>query len=1008
MLRHWYFWVLLPLVFTAAPRANCGAEGPDEAGGSEFDRRVAPLLAAVCLDCHQGPQPEGGLDLSRREAALAGGDSGPPIVAGKPAESLMWQRIESGEMPPKHKLSDSEKQLLRGWIERGARWGADPIDPFRFGTARRAGRDWWSLQPLAQVAVPEVRHADRVRNPIDAFLLQALEAQGLEFSPDAEPRVLVRRLSFDLLGLPPDPEEVERFRRQPTEEAYSQLVDRLLDSPHYGERWGRHWLDVARFGESDGFERNNPRHTLWPYRDWVIQALNEDLPYDQFARWQIAGDVLSGGSADGLAAAGFLVAGVHNTVVGSSESMRRQAREDELEEIVGTLGQTFLGLTFNCGRCHDHKFDPIQQAEYYRLTAAIGGVNHGEREVPSPEAREQLLAVRRELGQLAESIRRLEQPARRQVLEDRQAGRASAPPPPAALAHWEFDGDLRDSIGSLHGKPVAGARLADGALLLDGTGYVETPPLANDLGEKTLEAWVELDNLDQRGGAAISVQTRDGNLFDAIVFGEREARHWMAGSEFFRRTASFEGTEEHRASPQSVHVAIVYQRDGTIRGYRDGVPYGKSYQSAGLRDFSAGTTNVVFGLRHAPPGGNKHLTGKLLRARLYDRALSAEQIAASHASAGGHVTEAELVERLGAEERAERQALRERRKQLLDREQQLAMLEKLRIYTVDSRQPPATYLLHRGNVMDRGEVVEPGGVAAVSGVDAEFHLPPDATDAERRKRLAMWITDRKNGLFARVIVNRVWHYHFGTGLVETPNDLGFNGGRPSHPELLDWLAARLIQDGYRLKPLHRLIVQSTAWRQASAWRADAHRVDAGNRLLWRFSPRRMEAEVVRDSMLQISGRLNPRRGGPGFQDVTITPNNGTTYYDPIDREDEALNRRTVYRFWPRGGRSALLDTFDCPDPSTTAPRRSATTTPLQALSLLNNPLVLRMSDHLGRRLEREAGQPPEAQVERAFDLVYNRPPDDEELRLAAELIRQHGASTLARALFNSNEFVIIE
>jgi hypothetical protein len=310
--------------------------------------------------------------------------------------------------------------------------------------------------------------------------------------------------------------------------------------------------------------------------------------------------------------------------------------------------------------------------------------------------------------------------------------------------------------------------------------------------------------------------------------------------------------------------------------------------------------------------------------------------------------------------------------------------------------------------MNPGRPLAPGGISAIGGLEADFALPTDAPDAARRKALADWIADRHNPLLARVIVNRLWHHHFGTGIVDTPNDFGFNGGRPSHPQLLDWLAGELIRHDFRLKPIHRLIVSSAAYRQASHSNQAAMSVDAGNRLLWHFPPRRMEAEVLRDSLLAVSGRLNRRPGGPGFLDVKITPNNGTTYYLPIDRDDEELDRRTVYRFWPRGERSALLDTFDCPDPCSTAPRRSVTTTPLQALSLLNNAFVLRMADHFAQCVKEQAGADSERQVQRAYALVYQRSPDEEELRLASQLVRRHGVASLARALFNSNEFVVIE
>ncbi|MFO0889975.1 MAG: PSD1 and planctomycete cytochrome C domain-containing protein [Isosphaeraceae bacterium] len=489
---------------------------------------MAPILASRCLDCHGGATPKGGLDLSRPDGVLKGGESGAAVVAGKLEESPLWQRVEADEMPPKRPLPAVEKATLRRWLEGGASWGTAPIDRFAYSTETRAGRDWWSLGPIRRPEPPDVRDASWPRNPIDRFVLARLEAKGLEPSREADRHTLARRLSFDLLGLPPDDDSVRTFVRQPESSAYEAMVDRLLASPHLGERWARHWLDVIRYGESDGFERNTPRRSSWPYRDWVIRALNADLPYDRFCRLQLAGDLLDAGNPDSVAATGFLVAGIHNTVVAQNDMARQIARQDELEDLIGSVGQTFLGLTVNCGRCHDHKFDPVDQRDYYRLASALSGVQHGEREL-------------------------------------RLSGRGAT-----------------------------------------------------------------------------------------------------------------------------------------------------------------------------------------------------------------------------------------------------------KVYTCLAQQPAPTRLLKRGQVTTPAEPVAPGAIQSVAfaGPAADFGMPADAPEGERRRRLAEWVAHPANPLFARVIVNRLWHHHFGVGLVETPNDFGFNGGRPSHPELLDWLAAELIARGFRLKEIHRLIVTSATYRQA--------------------------------------------------------------------------------------------------------------------------------------------------------------------------------------------------
>ncbi|HZY88095.1 MAG TPA: DUF1553 domain-containing protein, partial [Gemmataceae bacterium] len=492
--------------------------------------------------------------------------------------------------------------------------------------------------------------------------------------------------------------------------------------------------------------------------------------------------------------------------------------------------------------------------------------------------------------------------------------------------------------------------------------------------------------------------------FDAIVFGEIDAGRWMAGSENFVRTRSFGGPAETEADRGPVHVAVVYAEDGTVSAYRDGRPYGAPYKSTGPRTFKAGEAEVVFGLRHSPAGGNRLLAGVIRRAQLYDRALGPAEVAAS--AAAGQVGPDEIAARLPEGRRARYAGL------LAAARAQRELLARLpaKVYAVAPRQPEVAHVLLRGDPARPGAVVTAGGVRAVGGPGADFGLPPDAPEAECRRRLAAWVTHPKNPLFARVIVNRLWHHHFGVGLVDTPNDFGFNGGRPSHPELLDWLAAELAAGGWRLKRLHRLMVTSAAYRQASAWDGRAARIDAGDRLLWRKAPRRLEAEAVRDAALHVAGRLDLRMGGPGFQDTrqVRAPGTSAILYLPADGDGEGPRRRSLYRVWSRGGRDRLLDVFDCPDPSATAPSRAVTTTPLQALALLNNALVLRTARDFAERLEREAGGDVGRQVRRAYLLAYGRPPNAAEAELATRAVRAHGLAVLARAIFNSNEFLSVD
>jgi hypothetical protein len=846
-----------------------------------------------------------------------------------------------------------------------------------------------------------VKSTSWVRNPIDDFVLARLEASKLPPSPEADKRTLIRRLYFDLLGLPPGPEEVEDFLKDTAPDSYEKLVDRLLASPRYGERWARHWLDVARFGESDGFERDLPRFRAWPYRDWVINALNRDVPYPEFVTLQLAGDILRPGDPEALAATGFLVAGPHDVVVPVGQAMRDTMRQDELEDVIGTVAQSFLGLTVNCARCHDHKFDPIPQKDYYQLASALSGVGHGERALPSGGDADRMARLRLELERLHERIASLEREAKKAILAERGKKAVVLPAP---LAEWDFRAGLADRRGGMSGQLHGSARLERDGLRLDGRGYA-TAPLKADLREKTLEAWVRLDNLTQRGGGVLGVQTPDGNSFDAIVFGEQEPGRWLAGSDFFRRSRPVGGAVEKEAVGKFVHVAITYAADGTITLYRDGAPYGRGYKSTGPVAFRAGTAQVVFGLRHAPAGGNKMLAGTISTARLYARALSPEEISLC---SGSHVSEKEVADRLTPEEKKNWQ---EARAALVRVTGELRLLETRRngkVYAVVPFQPAPTRVLQRGSVTAPGETVAPGVLSALSRFLEAESLPPNAPEGRRRLVLASWVGSANNPLLARVMVNRLWMHHFGSGLVETPNDFGFNGGRPSHPELLDWLACEFAEGGWSLKSMHRLLVTSAAYRQASAPRPEGLGADAGNRLLWRQAPRRLEAEAVRDAMLRVAGRLEESVGGAHYQDFRTYYFKGTQFYDPVEQVGPAFGRRTVYRMWARGGRSPFLDTFDCPDPSTTAPRRAATTTPLQALALLNNSLVLDLADALGRRAAGEAGPDVEKQIERVFLLAYGRPPLERERSAVTAFARRHGLAALARVVFNSNEFLQVD
>jgi hypothetical protein len=921
-------------------------------------------------------------------------------------------------------------------------------------TFLRAGSlpDDWAFRPLQRVTVPAAPAASMLQpfsastNPIDLFIVARLAENKITPAPEADSRTLIRRLHFDLVGLPPTPEEVERFVQDRGPDAFERRVDNLLTSPHYGERWARHWLDVVRFGESQGFEYDRIRDHAWRYRDYVINAFNTDKPYNQFIREQLAGDVLEPVTREGMVATGLLVAGPWDQAgyASASQSVRAATREAEMEDMLGTIGQTFLGVTLNCARCHNHKFDPIPQVDYYRVKAVFQGVRHGERSILTNAEQKrrdtEIAQTKAGLLEVENRIAQLEAIARTRAATN--VGRASRLPtstplgaeatPALPLARWTFETNAHDCVGSLHARLERGARISGGRLVLDGKeAFAITEPLKASLGEKTLEAWVALSTLEQGGGGVVSVEADDGQRFDAIVFGERQPRQWMAGSDSFRRTRDFEAPVETDPTVL-IQVAIVYHSDRSIAVYRNGQPYGPAYQLAeadsAFVNFPAGSSRVLFGKRHTG-GGRAMFSGEIEEARLYDRALSADDIAGSFRAGpeAAILNRDDLLAVLTDAERQQRESLIVERDRMLaaSKQQPPAPIG----YVAQPEKPDLTFVLLRGEPDKKREQVVPGALSAVTTELSDLGLAADAPEADRRRRFADWVASPVNPLTARVIVNRVWHYHFGRGLVATPNDFGKMGERPSHPELLDWLAAWFVAPegaNWSLKKLHRLILTSATWRQSfvaadvrslkpspdkkerdQSLLTSSARADADNRLLWRFTPRRLEVEAVRDAMLALSGELNPAMAGPGFRPFVAKGNGSQNEYFASDPIGPEFNRRTVYRICVHSARDPLLDSLDCPEFSTRTPSRPNTTTPLQALSLMNNSFVQRQAAKLAERVEREAGPDEKAQVRSLWLRCYAREPRAEERRNATKLAREQGLVSIAWVLLNSSEFVFV-
>ncbi|MDP3072235.1 MAG: DUF1553 domain-containing protein [Opitutaceae bacterium] len=931
----------------------------DPAGIAFFEQKIRPVLAEQCYECHSASAKKlkANLLLDSKAGWEKGGDSGEPaLVPGKPDLSLLIRSIQHLDddllMPPKKpKLPDAVIADFVTWVKMGA------PDPRETGVvvATRGDKTWWSLQPLA---------AGGIERTVDEFIVEKLVEKGLTLSPPADPRTLIRRMTYDVIGLPPSPEEVAAFTAaysRDADAATRDLADRLLASPHYGERWGRHWLDVTRFGESVGFERNVIIDDLWPFRDYVIKSINDEKPFDQFIAEHLAGDVIGPGNPAVEVASAFLVAGPYDDVKNQDVAAGAAIRAATLDDMITATGGAFLGLTFNCARCHHHKFDPIPTEDYYRLRAAFEGVTHGRRVIASQEERAAFKtateAPNRERTRLVAEIDALnrdislraktelaKRPPQRPKIDPQATEERFAP---VAARFVKFV--VHKHTGNPRAQRPGGGRLVEFEVWTAGEKSRNVALSRNGGRAEGARSAVADDFLEAYGPQF----TIDGK------FGEQ----WFIGS--------------------PAELTITLAQTETI----DRI----TFSNAKGRDIEEGTargeTPCDYEVRVSADGAAWHTV-----------ATSADR---------EPWTPAHGIERLRAEiitpEEAARLAALER--ELAQVQRTLNAIPKLRqvwagIYTPA---PEPTFVHQGGDPMKPTNPVVPASLNVLDRVTAPYALSADATDGERRLALARWITAAANPLTPRVLANRVWQYHFGTGIVDTPSDFGFLGGRPTHPELLDHLAARLVRHGWRLKPLHREILLSRTYRQGTALRADAALVDRDARLLWRFPPRRLGAEELRDTMLEVAGKLDRRMGGPGFRLYKFTQNNVSTYF-PLDRHGPETYRRAIYHQNARASIVDVLTDFDLPDIAFAAPRRANTTTPLQALTLLNHSFTLDLAEALAARLDGDVNR----QIARAYALAFQREPSAAEQAAAAALIASHGVKAFCRALLNANELIYLE
>jgi hypothetical protein len=1051
----------------------------------DFDREIRPLLKERCIECHGPEKQKADLRLDAKPHAFKGGESGAAIVPAKSSASPLFQRITATgdeRMPPKGEaLTADQISKIKAWIDSGAVWPENADDK---AAAQDPRLTHWAYQPIKVAsALAESVGLKPELLSIDSFIEAKLKANGLAMSPRADARTLIRRAHFVITGLPPSDES------DMSDKTYRQLIDTLLDSRHYGEKWVRHWLDVVRFADSNGFETNHERPNAWRYRDYVIDAFNTDKPFDRFMFEQIAGDTCG---AD--VATGFIVGGPWDRVKGQDKNLQLMQRADELSDMVNTTGTTFLATTMICAKCHNHKFDPVSQTDFYAMQAVFSGVQHGERAIKTAEfaAQEKKAAELRQ--KLASLMTKLAEHQPKAVLSRRiTLGEESAQflKEPKSSKPTEYDpgtsqGELNDP-GDANRFPNIGESYRY-FVEEPGTDCVAWTPKRSgrhriwvSWGVWTTHAQdarfiletngqqTEIGTINQRqfadGKPAIASKKR-WSSFKSL--GEHElaensrillrmgpTRAPMAADVLLLEELPMPSEKLHIRTPVShtantdlftpttaKHLRYVIEDSFSNNACIDELEiFGPNGQNIALKakttssgDFGPSAIHKLAHINDGKFGNSRswivkepkgwvqfdfdqpHEINRVVWSRdrstsgkVYeDRLATAYRIEVSE-DAKTWKTVASHADRLSAKFGKRVKAIPSATSAPADLLNRIAALEKElqsiaeppMAYAGTFTQPEPTRRLHRGDHMSPKEIVAPEGLALFKDTLGSFKLAPDASEQQRRVAFAKWLTDPRNPLPARVMVNRIWHYIFGTGLVATPSDFGHMGFKPTHPELLDWLASEFIRSGWSVKHIQRLILTSRTFQQASSVPSDPSVLskDATNTLLWRFSPRRLDAEIIRDSILAVTGSLDLTPGGPGF--MLYEPNanyarNWIAETGDFEREDY---RRMIYALKLRMEPDAIFAAFDAPDGGQVCPSRPRSTTPLQALNLYNSQFVLDQAAKLAATAQTAA---------KAYQLVYQRQPTKDELTTAEAFVKQEGLQAFCRALLNSNEFLFLE
>jgi hypothetical protein len=1095
----------------------------------DYVRDVKPVLKAKCYSCHGAIKQEANLRLDTVEHMRKGGDSGPALTNGDEVQSDLMLRVtaadKSDRMPPEGEpLSPEQIEQLTMWLAGGA-----PAPPNE--QPQPNPKTHWAFQRLKTVVPPAGDH------PIDAFIDRHLENAQLRRSQQTDVVSLIRRMFMDLHGLPPVPQQIAEWAQRisgpegaaeqnnGSAEAVRALIDELLVSSRYGERWAQHWLDVVRYADTHGFEVNTPRPNAWPYRDYVIEAFNKDKPYDRFVFEQLAGDSVGEDAATGfMVAAAALLPGQ----IGKDEESKRLARQEELDEIIVGTTATFLGMTVGCARCHDHKFDPIPQTDYYAMQAFFAGVDYGDREIRGEEFQGRTAkadALQPRISELRIRLNEFEPKAfvgRTIVVDDEDSGRVTVlktknghgTNPDGTDRGYRNDVGDNSRYGNLSGSRYtwwdnhadedvftwnpnsagrfrlwiswgvhgSGVHTRDARYVLDADGDLSTKndqkqiaqadqyyfsgvtegeseqkPLWSGLSDAGVHDFTNTTRLILRGG-----ETGTGITADVIVLQEEDAdgfslprlrspvsalktvERFEPVTARFMRFTSFETIDNDKHQPcidelevftagsNPTNIALAdngtkasssgnYSNTGKhqLKHINDG-NYGNSYSwisnenGRGWVQLEFAKSQSIDQVEWARDREGKFNDRLSLRYRI-DTSTDGQNWTVVAQSddrlrlGTPHDTVTSLLRNGSSAGETDVSALATRLHQL--ETQQTNLRKPQLVFSGIFREPDKTFVLNRGDPEQPTAEIAPHVLTSIGSVS----LPQESDVVHRRAALAKWITSPDNPLAARVMVNRIWQYHFGTGLVETSSDFGLNGASPSHPALLDWLAREFISNGWSVKYLHRLIMSSKTYQQASSRSQDvqnldsqvpdAAAVDSGNRLLWRFPSRRLEAEAIRDCILQVCGQLNLKTGGPGFN--FFKTRGGLSGFPPVEEFTTNEMRRMIYAHKIRMEPVPVFGAFDCPDAGLPTPRRSQSTTAIQALNLFNSSFVIDQADAFAKRVQTEAGESVEQQAALAFRLAVGRPLTAAEKGPVLNAIRTHGLSTLCRALFNSSEFLFI-